>query len=210
MFFFAVFLACYFLGRWSESCKLLIQPKCSQQVHILLQFVLYWLRWRMLQFELVGLNVRSVFSVTRGFKCDSCSTKSVTLYSRFVWSELNWIFTIAYSVWTSTRFIQNLSITANLRRTRDNVIEKKKSRQRYDSDVWSSGLTEILGLGSLISPRTFVLVLSERRWCAGWNLSRWGNDVDRGLRTFLLQKVTPIIASWFAGRTWKNNGKWYT
>lgn len=126
MFFFAVFLACYFLGRWSESCKLLIQPKCSQQVHILLQFVLYWLRWRMLQFELVGLNVRSVFSVTGGFKCDSCSTKSVTLYSRFVWSELNWIFTIAYSVWTSTRFIQNLSITANLRRTRDNVIEKKK------------------------------------------------------------------------------------
>jgi hypothetical protein len=30
-----------------------------------------------------------------------------------------------------------------------------------------------------------------------------GKDVDHGLRTFLLQRVTAVILSWFVGRTWK-------
>jgi hypothetical protein len=36
------------------------------------------------------------------------------------------------------------------------------------------------------------------------------NLLERGLPTFLRPRATPDIVGWFAGRTWKNNSKWYT
>jgi len=37
-----------------------------------------------------------------------------------------------------------------------------------------------------------------------------GLDLERGLSNILWQRATPVIVSRFAGRTWRNNNKWYT
>ena len=61
-----------------------------------------------------------------------------------------------------------------------------------------------VALGQVSSPSSSVFPVSVTPLMIRKHL-----HLHHGPPTLLWQRATPVSVGWFAGRTWKNNNKWY-